>query len=243
MSTESTQTQQSCNKVALVTGAGQGIGRALTEALAQRNYIVLALVRSLKDLDELAQIPMVQAVCSDVTEDSSERILREFAESKVDKIDLLINNAGYGASAYGIEGLKLEELNRVLAVHCHGPIRCIKACLPLLRRSNDAAILNISSRFASIEWVARKMVPPEQATYAYRIAKAAMNMLSACLAVELEGSNIRVLAIDPGKVKTRFGPVDADTEAAEAALSILQLAETRKETGKFIHASGEELPW
>ena len=229
--------------VALVTGAARGIGRALTEALAARDFSVIALVRTPKDAAELSQLAKVQPVCCDITESSCEKILKEFTEARVSKIDLLINNAGYGASAYGIEALKFEELDRVLAVHCHGPIRCIKACLPLLKRSNNARILNISSRFASIERVSNKTVPAEQATYAYRIAKASMNMLSACLAVELEESKIRVMSIDPGKVKTRFGPIDADTEAPEAALSILQLAESYTETGKFINTAGETIPW
>lgn len=231
-------------KVAVVTGAGRGIGRALVEALTEQSYTVIAVVRTLKDVSELeASSSNVHAVCCDITEASSEKILQEFVETKVSQVDLLINNAGYGASAYGIEGLKFEELDRVIAVHCYGPIRCVKAVLPLMRAAKNATILNISSRFASIEWVANKVVPADQATYAYRIAKAAMNMLSSCLAIELENSNIKVLAIDPGKVKTRFGPVDADTEAKDAASSILQIAENNKETGKFIHASGEKVPW
>lgn len=232
------------NKVALVTGAGRGIGRALVEALVAQAYTVIAVVRTLKDVSELeASSSKVHAVCCDITEASSEKILREFVEARVTKIDLLINNAGYGATAYGIEALKFEELDRVIAIHCYGPIRCVKAVLPLMKAAKKATILNISSRFASIEWVANKVVPADQATYAYRIAKAAMNMLSSCLAIELENSNINVLAIDPGKVKTRFGPVDADTEPKDAALSILQIAANNKETGKFIHASGEKVPW
>ena len=231
--------------VAVVTGAGRGIGRALLELLLKRNYIVIAVVRSLKDVGELEALSNhVHAVCCDVTEPSSERLIKEFVESKVEKIDLLINNAGYGATAYGIESLKFEELDRVMAVHCHGPIRCVKACLPLIRKSSRAAILNISSRFASLEWVSTRTVPADQATYAYRIAKAAMNMLSSCLAVELQDAGIRVLAIDPGKVKTRFGPVDADTEASQAAESIVNLAENNKDTALFVQASsGEKLPW
>lgn len=233
------------SKVALITGAGRGIGRALLDQLLYNDYELIAIVRTEADVEKLEQIAAgkVHALCCDITNPDAEQIIKSFVNDKVSKIDLLINNAGYGATGYGIEGLKYEELDRVLAVHLYGPIRCTRAALPLLRKSPAASILNISSRFASLEWVANGVVPHDQATYAYRIAKGAMNMLTSCLAVELQATNIRVLAIDPGKVKTRFGPKDADTEPEAAATAILNLVENNNSTATFLHASGEKLPW
>lgn len=232
-------------RVAVVTGAGRGIGRALLDVLRAKDYLVVAVVRTLIDVEELlAQDPQgIFPVRCDVTEPSTEAVLQEFLASRVDRVDLLINNAGFGATGYGISGLNYDELDRVLGVHCHGPIRCVRACLPFLRASDSATIVNVSSRFASLEWVANGTVPCDQATYAYRIAKAAMNMLTACLAVELSAEKIRVLAVDPGKVKTRFGPKDADTEPLDAARAIVSQVEAGDQTGLFVRSSGERLPW
>lgn len=232
-------------QVAVVTGAARGIGRALVEDLCARGYDVIAVVRSLSDVEELSALApgKIKAVRCDITEQSTEKVLREFFDANCPTIDLLINNAGHGASKYGIANMDFNELNRVLAVSCHGPARVVRACLPHLRKSKQASILNISSRFASLEWVASGTVPHEEATYPYRIAKAAMNMFTSCLAVELREEGIRVIAVDPGKVKTRFGPKDADTEPQDAARSIVDLAEQNSETGIFLHASGEKLPW
>lgn len=232
-------------RTAVITGAGRGIGRALVDVLLNRGYKVVAAVRATSDIPQLAAVDKrVLPVQCDVTKPEAEHVLRTFLEKNVDHVDLLINNAGYGATAYGIEGLNYEELDATLAVHCYGPIRCVRATLPFLRKSQDAAIVNISSRFGSLEWVAQKVVPADQATYAYRIAKAALNMLTSCLSAELSNENIRVLSIDPGKVKTRFGPRDADVEPSHAAEAIAQTVENNTHTATFVHAvSGERVPW
>lgn len=231
--------------VAVITGAGRGIGRALVETLHARGYLVVAVVRSLSDVGNLFSLDpeRVFPVRCDVTEASTEATLREFLERHVPRVDVLVNNAGFGATCYGIEQLKYEELESVLAVSCFGAIRCVRACLPFLRASSRGAVINVSSRFGSLEWVSSGAVPHNEATYAYRIGKAALNMLTSCLAVELRSENIRVLAVDPGKVKTRFGPKDADIEPTDAARNIVDLIENGVETGLFVHASGEKLPW
>jgi NAD(P)-dependent dehydrogenase (short-subunit alcohol dehydrogenase family) len=231
--------------VAVVTGAGRGIGRALVDLLLERGYLVVPVVRSLSHVAELFSLAPeeIMPVRCDITEPSTEEVLGEFLSRQVPKVDLLINNAGYGASGYGIEGLSYKELDDVMAVHCLGPIRCVRACLPFLRMSSSATIVNVSSRFASLEWVANGTVPASEATYPYRIAKAALNMFSSCLAVELQTENIRVLAVDPGKVKTRFGPKDADTSPQDAAKGLLDLVENGGESGLFLNTTGEKLPW
>lgn len=231
--------------VAVVTGAGRGIGKAFLEELVQRGYRVVAVVRSLASVRELFSLDPnnIFPIRCDVTEASTEEVLKEFLQNQFEKVDLLINNAGYGATGYGIEGLQVQELDRVMAVHLHGPIRCVKACLPFLRNSSDATIINISSRFASLEDVSTGAVPHDQATYPYRIAKASLNMLTSCLSIELAKEGIRVLSIDPGKVKTRFGPIDADTEPAAAAKAIVELVEKNNHPGLFLRASGDKVPW
>ncbi len=70
-----------------------------------------------------------------------------------------------------------------------------------------------------------------------------MNMFTACLAQELSDRNIRVLAVDPGKVKTRFGPDDADTLPEDAAKYIVALYEDCTKTGAFVNTFGHRIPW
>lgn len=230
-------------KTAVVTGAGRGLGRALVEELNKRGYKVIALVRNLADEAALfTQSPTtIFPLRCDVSEASTEAVLRQFLERQVSGLDLLINNAGFGANGFGIEGLKMDELDRVLAVSLHGPIRCVRSALPFLRLKRGT-VVNITSRFASLKWVSENLVPNDQATYAYRIAKAAQNMLSSCLAAEFAGE-LRIMAVDPGKLKTRFGPKDADTNPEDAARAIIDLAETGTTGPVFVNASGEQLPW
>lgn len=231
--------------VAVVTGAGRGIGRALLNQLLKRGYLVVAVVRSINHVRELFTIDPknILPLRLDITEASTEEVLKEFLEGQVERVDLLVNNAGHGATGFGIEGLDTKELEKLFSVHCFGPIKVVKACLPFLRKSPQAVITNISSRFGSVEWVATGTVPNDQSTYSYRIAKASLNMFTCCLADELAGEGMKVISVDPGKVKTRFGPIDADCEPEESAEAILNLIDTNKETGIFKNAKGEKLPW
>lgn len=232
-------------KVAVVTGAGRGIGFALVEEFLRRGYKVICAVRNAEDVQKLCSLDAnnVVAVECDIVKPEAEGVLQEFLKKNTTHVDVLVNNAGFGATGYGISGLIYSELDNVLAVHCYGPIRCVRAALELLRQSRNGAIINISSRFGSLEWVATGTVPHKEATYPYRIGKAALNMLTSCLAVELGEENIRVFSVDPGKVKTRFGPRDADTEPAEAARAIVDLFENSSVTATFVHASGDKVPW
>lgn len=234
------------SKIALVTGAGKGIGRALVPELVERGYTVIAVTRTAEDVETLSSTApdKVLSVRCDITQADAEAVLSKFlADNAISHIDLLINNAGHGATKYGIANMDFDELNRVIAVSCHGPARVVRACLPLLRQGTGKVVINVSSRFASLEWVASGVLPHEEATYPYRIAKAAMNMFTSCLAAELRAENFRVLAVDPGKVKTRFGPKDADTAPADAARALVNLSEQSAQTGAFVHASGEKVPW
>ena len=156
-------------KVAVITGAGRGIGKALVEVLREKNYVIFAVVLNATSAQEYNALndDALAAIQCDVTDPGCEATLREFLSDRTDHVDLLINNAGFGASGYGIENLKFDELDRVLAVHCYGPIRCVRGCLPFLRKSSAASMMNVSSRFGSVEWVATGTVPHDQATYAY----------------------------------------------------------------------------
>ena len=102
-------------------------------------------------------------------------------------------------------------------VHVSGTFRVIKTCLPYLQKSDNPIIVNMSSRKGSINKInsgAYRILFP------YQIAKAAQNMLTACLNQELKETSIKTYAIHPGNLKTAVAPPDADTEPREAAIKI-----------------------
>ena len=107
--------QISSHPVAVVTGAAKGIGRALVDVLLDRGYIVIPVVRTQNDLRELFALSpeRVFPVRCDVTEASTESALHDFVESLTGRVDILFNNAGHGATGYGIGNLDLQELDRV----------------------------------------------------------------------------------------------------------------------------------
>lgn len=231
--------------VAVLTGAAGGLGGALLDELLKREYRTFAVVRGVEQERQLFERnpELIVPIRCDLSEDSAESVVRSTLRLHTSTVDLLINCAGGGATKFGIEELDLSELMKVLNVHCFGSIRMSKACLPFLKTAKGT-ILNISSRYGSVAWVARNEVPNAESTYSYRIAKAALNMLTACLSSELESSGVRALSIDPGKLKTKFAPKDADKTPQTAAAEILDTLEKRRaETGLFINASGEQIPW
>src|SRR5262249_37355034 len=123
------------------------------------------------------------------------------------------------------------------------PVRCVRACLPFLRRSAQALIINMSSACASHELIASGVIPHDEVTLSYQMAQGALNMLTASLSAQLRNENIRVLSFDPGPVKTRLGPANEPTEPEQAAQAIARLAEENCDTGLFLHISGSKIPW
>ncbi len=234
------------SKVAVLTGAAGGLGQALLTLLLRDDYRVFAVVRTASQERELFETDPARIipVRVDLAEDSAQRVLAEHLAFHTDHVDLVIHCAGCGAANNGLENLSLTELHALINVHCYGSVRTLKACLPHLKAADAGTIVNISSRFGSIEWVATNTVPNAEATYCYRIAKAAMNMLTACVAAEFAGTNIRAFALDPGKLRTRFGPKDADTAPEAAAEAILALVHGREApSAVFVNSRGAVIPW
>jgi NAD(P)-dependent dehydrogenase (short-subunit alcohol dehydrogenase family) len=113
----------------------------------------------------------------------------------------------------------MEEIFRV---HCVGALRCTKAALPWLRRAARPVVVNVSSRFGSI---GRTAAGEFRGIYSYNVAKAALDMLTACLDRELRADGIRVFAVHPGRLRTAVGAADADTDPADAARKLADWVE------------------
>jgi NAD(P)-dependent dehydrogenase (short-subunit alcohol dehydrogenase family) len=183
-------------KVALVTGASSGIGEATVRGLLQAGYVVYGAARRLDRMQSLSQAG-AKLLSMDVTQDESmvegvAAIMQ--AESR---IDLLVNNAGYGS--YGaLEDVPLEEARYQFEVNVFGLARLIQLVVPHMRTQRSGRIINISS-------VGGRIGEPHGSWY--HATKFAVEGLSDSLRMELKQFNIEVIVIQPGAIKTEWNQI------------------------------------
>ena len=191
-------TQELSGRVAIVTGAGRNIGRAIALALADGGAAVVVNARS--NVQEAKAVAgeieraggKAFAVTADVADaDAVASMVRE-AASRFGRIDILVNNAAVRAEQ-AIETMTLAEWRAVTAVILDGAFNCVKACLPHLKRSGAGAIVNIGG-ISAHTGAARR---PHVVT-----AKAGLVGFTRALAHELAADNIRVNTVTPGLMST-----------------------------------------
>ncbi|MGH2551737.1 MAG: SDR family NAD(P)-dependent oxidoreductase [Thermomicrobiales bacterium] len=184
------------NRIAVVTGSGWGIGRAIAHALAESGaHVVVA------ELDEAAGRSTVASIASeggsasygscDVASVASVKALFAQIGERFGVIDILVNNAGIPGTAAPIDLFDDDVWEQVLSIDLGGVYRCTKYAVPLLERSGKGAIVNIASTFGMIG-------APH--TCAYAAAKGGVISLTKQLAVDLTPRGIRVNAVSPGYV-------------------------------------------
>jgi len=183
----------------LITGASQGIGKSLAEAAARRGARVLAAARSidlLKQLQEAArgQGGTLEIVQADVTGPADRQRMVAAALEHFGGLDILINNAGIGATGHFAEAGP-ERLRKIMEVNFFGLTETTRVCLPLLRGGNRPAIVNISS-------IAGKRGIPGRSEYS--ASKFAVQGFSEALRAEVAKDGIDVLVISPGLTQTNF---------------------------------------
>lgn len=186
-------------KVVLITGGTDGLGKAAAILLAERGYRVIAAGRSeakRAELDALAKaknLPLA-TVEMDVCSDASVRAAIRAVLDSNGSIDVLINNAGIGYMAV-VEELKMADFKQQFETNVFGVLRVTQAVLPQMRERRSGRILMLSS-------VAGLLTPP---TYgAYSSSKHALEGLSNALRLELYPFNIEVVLIEPGYIVTNF---------------------------------------
>ncbi len=183
----------------LITGASQGIGRALALAAAQRGARVLAAARSAELLDELAAEARaaghpLEVVRADVTSPVDRQRLVEAAQCRLGGLDILVNNAGIGATGHFAD-CGPERLRTIMEVNFFGLTETTRVCLPLLRQGQRPAIVNISS-------IAGKRGIPARSEYS--ASKFAVQGFSEALRAEMARFGIDVLVVSPGLTQTNF---------------------------------------
>lgn len=184
-------------KVALVTGASSGIGEAAARALAQRGAAVTLVARSEERLGFIvreisAAGGQALAVKTNVTDKDSVRDTVERTVEQFGTLDVLVNNAGLGLSGRVAE-LRSEDLRYVFEVNMLGPLNCVQAALPHMRRGGR--IINVSSV------VGKRAIPK---VGGYCATKFALNALSDSLRVEVADRGITVSSVYPGTTRTAF---------------------------------------
>lgn len=247
-------------KSVLITGANRGIGLEFVKEflkLSRTPRFIFACCRSPEAATELNSLansnPSVNVLQLDVKDQQSV----ERAQSLVSKavkgegLNLLINNAGI-IGHQSVEEVTREVMREAYEVNAIGPLMMAQAFLPLLKQAasqspnepmscSKAAIINLSTGVASITENSSGEL------YPYRSSKAALNMITSNLALDLKADGILCTAIHPGWVKTDMGGPNAlisTEESLKGIMAVLEKLRGEEESGKFYHAvRGTQLPW
>lgn len=187
------------NKVALVTGAGKGIGRATALALAKEGANVVLASRTISDLQSLAREignmgRKAMPFEVDVSRESQIKELMSAVINKFTGLDILVNNAGIGLFAR-VEELTTQDWDDMFDVNLRGMFLCTREALPYLKRKEESFVVNIASLAGKNAFVAGA---------GYAATKWGVLAFSKCLMLEERDAGVRVLAICPGSVDTHF---------------------------------------
>jgi short-subunit dehydrogenase len=186
-------------KVAIVTGSSSGIGYATSLLLARNRFHTYATMRNIEksaDIQEIAnkeRLPL-QVMQLDVNNDASIRNSIEKIESENERIDVLVNNAGYGLVG-AFEDLSVEEIKSQFETNFFGVIRLTQQVLPIMREQKLGTIVNVSSGAGRIGFPGMS---------AYVSSKFALEGLSESMSYELEPFGIKLVIIEPGVIRTNF---------------------------------------
>ena len=223
----------------MVTGAGRGLGRALAAHLAQRGWTVVACVRTATP-ETVLDFAGITTVVQDVRDPIGNSLLQVIGSRPV---DALINNAGTGAPRAGLSQVDPATVLNAVDVNVAGPLRFVQALLPSLLSAAAPLIINISSRLGSLTAQAAGQYADLDTSYAYRISKAAQNMLTIALAKELAGQ-VRCWAVHPGTLTTGMGRDGAATSPQQAAERLTHLLDSPDTTSpRYCSLTGPDLTW
>lgn len=204
-------------KVILITGASSGIGYDTAERLAKEGHKVYGAARRVERMEPLKAFGVVP-LSMDVTDETSMTAGVEAVVAAEGRIDVLVNNAGYGYFG-AIENVSLAEARRQLEVNVFGLARLTQLVLPHMRRQHEGLIVNLSS-------IAGRMVFYFGGWY--HVSKYAVEALSDALRQEVKPFGIRVVLIEPGAIKTDWGIIAADHLRESSAGTVYEEAGTNE---------------
>ena len=220
-------TGQKSQRVALVTGAGRGIGRATALALAREGYALCLAARSFEELEETRRLSGLEPARSlivliDLAGNESPQELFDAALGHFGQIDVLVNNAGWAPARTPLLKTTAAAQDRILAVNLRAPIALARLAAARMVKSGGGAIVNIAS-------AAARNTPAGEAIYA--AAKAGMVAFSRAAFAELRSSGVKLTVLIPGLVDTALIPHNkhldralmlAAEDVAEAVMTVLR---------------------
>ena len=214
-------------RVALVTGAGRGIGRATALALAREGFALCLAARSFDELEETRRLSGLDPARSlivliDLAGEDSPQTLFEAAREHFGHIDVLVNNAGWAPPRAPLVKLDAAAQDRILAVNLRAPIALARLAAARMAKGGGGAIVNVAS-------AAARHAPAGEAVYA--AAKAGLIAFSRAAFAELRPSGVKLSVIIPGLVDTALIPNSkrldrslmlAAADVAEAVMSVVR---------------------
>ena len=211
----------------LITGVGKGIGKALVEKFLKEGYFVIGTIFS----GEAPKHKNLLTYELDLSKSESITTCAEGIAKSGKSIDILINNAGVMVDEEETKVIP-EKLRKTLEINLIGTIGFTEQIIRLVNKGGH--IVNISSQAGSLENAIRPNLSHSPYHYpSYKISKAALNMYTRVLALQLKDSDITVSSVHPGWVKTDMGGEEADITPEEAAEGIYKLSISKPETGQF----------
>jgi len=225
----------------LVTGADKGLGLALARKFLDEGFTVYAgQYDTRSEAGKLAERygDAAKAVPLDVTNAGMVAAAARLVSEDAGKLDILINNAALDLDL----GVKLDQVDfdviqQMIEVNTYGPLRMAQHFVPLLERGDRKTIVNISSEAGSIGDCWR------DSKFGYCMSKAALNMQSRILEIDLKPKGFRILAVHPGWMRTDMGGPEADLAPEESAGHIFRLVDNRDDTDMpmFVRYDGQRM--
>ena len=235
-------------KTVLITGANKGIGFETAKQLAQSGYFVYLgsrnKIKGLEALEKLKALGINNVDCIeiDVTNIDSIKSASKELEGKVKQLDVLINNAGIGGGqAQNLSTGEIENLRKVFETNFFGAVQTTQQFIPLLKKSNEPRIVNVSSGLGSLT-IHSSTQNPNYAIYdAYSCSKTALNAFTVLLAKEFRNTNFKINSVTPGYTATDLNHFQGTQTPEQAAKVIVKYATVDKDgpTGKFLKEDGE----
>ena len=188
------------NKIAIITGSGRGIGRAIAIAFAKEGAKVSLVARTISELEETSQLieeygSTSLVIPTDVTQPSSVASMVQETVSQYGRVDILVNNAGVPGPIGALQNNKIDDWIKTIQVNVIGPYLCCNSVVPLMTNQGGGKIINLAGAGANNAWANLS---------AYCTSKAGVVRMTEVLALELEDKNIQVNALGPGSIHTRM---------------------------------------
>ncbi len=249
-------------RIALVTGANQGVGLQVAKELVANGVAVFVGSRDLARGEEAAKAigPGATALQLDVTDRASISEAAENIRRACGRLDLLVNNAAISNTRKTQLGLSLrdyatislasnaslDEVRAVWEVNVFGVLAVYQAMLPLLRLSSDTRIVNVSSGVGSLTVNADPAYPYHKAFGpVYPASKAALNAMTLAMMIELESTGIKVNLVTPAFTKTSLNGYEGTASVEDGSREVVRVALLGPDgpTGTFTQWEDKAIPW